>query len=286
MSNLDRGEHIDAPATDTIGRKQRESQTRLDGAVLRARAFQYARRGDLEIAEPVGPACGATRVQLQVIRLRSGAHWQEASTILEENVVLVFEGDGRGSVADTTRAVERASAMYAPTGASTSITAGAKGAIVYVWRSKLLSGRRRSAAPKLFGSLWDSDTQLQGFMGTGEIEAASSPATMNFVFWPGTGCSQLCLHCGIQQPGETFNVHVHPESDEAFIAFEGVGQVFLRDRWIDVVAGDVLYAAPGVPHGARNPHRGPDARRFVTCGGPTPYDPVLYARAGVTTEVQ
>jgi uncharacterized RmlC-like cupin family protein len=176
--------------------------------------------------------------------------------------------------------------MYAPTGSATSMVAGSKGALLYVWRSMLLSGRRRSAAPKLFGSLWDSDTQLRGFKGIAQVDAANNLATMNFVFWPGTGCSQLCLHCGIQQPGETFNVHIHPESDEAFIAFEGVGQVFLRDRWIDVAAGDVLYAAPGVPHGARNPHLGPDARRFVTCGGPTPYDPALYIQAGVTTEVQ
>ena len=109
---------------------------------------------------------------------------------------------------------------------------------------------------------------------------------MNFLFWPGTGSARLCLHCGIQQPGQTFNVHQHPDSEEAFIAFEGEGQMYLIDRWHDVSPGDVLFAAPGVPHGTRNPHTGPDARRFATCGGPTPFDPVLYERAGVTTEVR
>jgi mannose-6-phosphate isomerase-like protein (cupin superfamily) len=86
-------------------------------------------------------------------------------------------------------------------------------------------------------------------------------------------------------PGETFNVHIHPASEDAFIVYEGVGQMYLGDRWVDVERGDMTFAPPFVPHGARNPHTGPAARRFVTCGGPTPFDPFLYDAAGVSAEV-
>jgi quercetin dioxygenase-like cupin family protein len=88
------------------------------------------------------------------------------------------------------------------------------------------------------------------------------------------------------RPGEYFNVHVHPESEEAFIAFEGSGQLYLDDRWIDATEGDVLYAPPGIPHGTRHPDPDPAGPRFVTCGGPTPFDPVLYHRAGVPADVR
>nr|WP_242687103.1 MULTISPECIES: cupin domain-containing protein [unclassified Actinopolyspora] len=88
------------------------------------------------------------------------------------------------------------------------------------------------------------------------------------------------------QPGQTFNVHVHPESEEAFIAFEGRGQFYLEDGWYEAEAGDVLFAPPGVPHGTSYPAEDAEAPNFVTCGGPTPFDPVLYARAGVSAEVR
>jgi quercetin dioxygenase-like cupin family protein len=252
------------------------------GSIIRASSFIFSERGGVSLAEPVGPALGATQVRLQVVRVAAGGRWHELETQLEENVVVVFAGGGTGQIDDQERSLERASAMYSPTGSQVSFVASSFGATLYVWRSKLLPGRKRSASPKLFGSLWDSETQLRGFTGTGQVAADVKTATMNFIFWPGVGCSQLCLHCGVMEPGETFNVHVHPESDEAFIAFQGEGQLFLYDRWHDAAAGDVLFAPPGVPHGTRNT----SASRFVTCGGPTPFDPVLYERAGVATVVR
>jgi quercetin dioxygenase-like cupin family protein len=103
------------------------------------------------------------------------------------------------------------------------------------------------------------------------------------VFWPGTGSARLCLHCGIHEPGHTFNIHQHPESEEAFIAFEGEGQAYLVDRWHDLRPGDVFFAAPGVPHGTRN--LSTSGTRFAVCGGPTPFDALLYARGGVSSQV-
>ncbi|MEU2775760.1 cupin domain-containing protein [Streptomyces sp. NPDC007162] len=237
------------------------------------------------VATPASPAAGATHVTLHVVRIAPGESYVPERSAAEENTVVVFSGAGTAAVGEQARPVGRGSAAYAPTGHPLTLGAGDQGMTAYVWRTPL-AGAPTGSDPVLHSSLWDDTTQLRGFDGTGQIEAAERRATMNFVFWPGTGSSRLCLHCGIQQPGETFNVHLHPDSDEAFIAFEGVGQMYLRDRWIDVGAGDVLYAAPGVLHGARNPHTGPTARRFVTCGGPSPYDPALYSAAGHSSQVR
>jgi mannose-6-phosphate isomerase-like protein (cupin superfamily) len=109
---------------------------------------------------------------------------------------------------------------------------------------------------------------------------------MNFLFWPGTGCARLSLHCGIQQPGQSFSVHMHPESEEMFIGVEGKGNVHLNGEWLPFEAGDILYAPPGMFHGTRNPQTGQDAARFVTCGGPAPYDTDFYERAGLSSTVK
>ncbi|MEU2797528.1 MULTISPECIES: cupin domain-containing protein [unclassified Streptomyces] len=259
-----------------------------DARIISAGDFVFAPlAGRLtEVATPVSPAAGSTHVTLHVVRIAPGESFSPESSVEEENTAVVFDGAGTATVGSRSRPVERSHAAYAPTGQALSLTAGQDGLTVYIWRTPLAPGRRPGTDPEPFSTLWDETTQLRGFGGTGQIAPDADRATMNFVFWPGNGSSQLCLHCGIQQPGQTFNVHLHPDSDEAFIAFEGIGQMYLRDRWIDVAAGDVLYAAPGVLHGARNPHTGPDARRFVTCGGPSPYDPALYSAAGLSSDVR
>jgi quercetin dioxygenase-like cupin family protein len=258
----------------------------VTGAVLRAADFTYRDVDGCAVATPVGPSVGAREVVLEVVRVPAGRTWAPADSALEENVVVVFQGSGSGRVGEErVTDLRHADALFAPTGSRYELVAGAEELVAYVWRTPLLDGRRHGADPRLVSSLWNEETQLRGFTGIGM--ATDMPiATMNFVFWPGTGSPQLCLHCGIQQPGETFSVHIHPESDEAFFAVEGIGQVYLADRWIDVEPGDVLFAPPGVPHGTRNPHTSDGARRFVTCGGPCPFDPALYERAGLTAEVR
>lgn len=234
----------------------------------------------------MSPALGSTWVTLHVVRVAPGESWSPQDTVAEENTAVFFAGAGRAEVGEQSREVARGDAAHAPTGRALRLTAGSDGLTAYVWRSPLQDGRTPGSDPELFSSLWNETTQLRGFAGTGQYTPGEKRATMNFVFWPGTGSCQLCLHCGIQQPGETFTPHLHTESDEAFISFEGLGQMYLRDRWIDVEPGDVLYAAPMVLHGTRNPHTGPDARRFVTCGGPSPFDTALYDAAGVSSKVR
>ncbi|WP_218952385.1 cupin domain-containing protein [Amycolatopsis anabasis] len=237
------------------------------------------------VAEPVGPATGAGKVTLNVVEVAPEQVWRLGWSPEEENIAVIFAGGGHADVTAHRERVARGDAVHSPTGHTLELEAGTEGMTAYVWRTKLVGGEPRGEAPRLTGRLSDDETQLRGFTGSfGEDRTGG--AVMNFVFWPGTGSARLCLHCGMQEPGQTFNVHQHPESEEAFIAFEGDGQLYLIDRWHEVSAGDVLFAAPGVPHGARNPKTDPAAGRFVTCGGPTPFDPALYASAGVTAEVR
>jgi quercetin dioxygenase-like cupin family protein len=68
-----------------------------------------------------------------------------------------------------------------------------------------------------------------------------------------------------------------------FIGFRGEGECYLNGEWQPMRAGDVLFAPPGLLHGARNAKH--DGEPFITCGGPTPFDPMLYRLAGVSPEV-
>jgi mannose-6-phosphate isomerase-like protein (cupin superfamily) len=182
-------------------------------------------RGAATVAVPVSPERGSLYVSLCVARISAGTSWSPPESAGRENVAVVYEGRGTAAVGVEIRQVRRADAIFAPTGRVLQLTAGPESLTAYVWASVLAEGRRPGAAPVLFSSLWDETTRLRGFAGTGQVAAADKRATMNLVFWPGTGSGQMCLHCGIQQPGETFNVHLHPESDEAFFAFEGLGQM-------------------------------------------------------------
>ncbi|MFF0461198.1 cupin domain-containing protein [Streptomyces mexicanus] len=257
------------------------------GAVLKAGDLDFRPLDGCEVACAVGPHLGARIVRLDVVRVPAGGTWRPGDAAAEENVVVVFDGSGTAVSGTERQRVERADTVYAPTGDRYELAADdERGLTAYVWRTVLRPGRTPGSAPRRFSRLWHEETQLKGFTGTGQAEASAKTATMNFLFWPGTGSPQLCLHCGFMQPGEYFNVHVHPDSEEAFIAFEGEGQLHLAGQWYDARPGDVLFAPPGVPHGTRHPASDPAAPRFATCGGPTPFDPVLYERAGVSPKVR
>ncbi len=256
------------------------------GAIVRAEKLEFRPVDGCSVATAVGPELGATIIRLDVVQVPAGRRWNPPDSRDEENVVVVFAGSGTARSGEDQARVARADAVFAPTGEEYSLTAGDAGLTAYVWRTRLLPGRTHGARPARFSNLWRTDWQLRGFGGTGQVSASERTAVMNFLFWPGTGTPQLCLHCGVMRPGEYFNVHVHPESEEAFIAFEGEGQLYLADGWFDVTPGDVLFAPPGVPHGTRHDGADPAGGRFATCGGPTPFDPVLYQRAELPATVR
>lgn len=254
------------------------------GALLKARELHFERSEGVETAHAVGAHIGAKDVDLRVVRLDAGLIWGDPEHTDTERVYLVFGGVGHVVANEQTTRLVQGSAVYAVAGSEISIIVSPHaGMTLYIWSTSAPASRGKSV-PKTLGSLWDTEFQLEGFRGVSE-SADLSPARMNFVFWPGSGSPKLSLNCGIQESGQTFNAHIHPDSEEAFIVFEGIGQMHLAGHWLDVTAGDILFAPPGVPHGARNPHASSSARRFVTCGGPTPYDPQLYDAAGFSSAV-
>jgi len=215
------------------------------------------------------------------VDLPPGRVWSPAAFDLE-TIVVVFNGRGELHLGQEHHALLPASTAYAPTGTPFRLSAVPTFPLtVYLWRASLLPDRRPSRSPLLVSTLWDETTSFRPKVGENETMA---PATMHFLHWPGTGSPLLCLHCGIQQPGQMFPVHVHLRSEELFIAFRGEGDCFLNGKWQPMVAGDALYAPSGLLHGVRNAK--PDGEPFVTCGGPTPFDPVLYRLADLSPEVK
>jgi quercetin dioxygenase-like cupin family protein len=252
------------------------------GSVWRRGEFEFRRR-DGALVQPLVDDRRSDRVAVSAVEVPAGCRWQPAGSADSEQVAVVFDGAGVASLDARSRRLARADAVYSATGTEFAVAAAGGPLSLYVWETSLRPAERPGPSPRTAGSLWDDRVQLTGFTGTGEAPVATRTARMNFVFWPGTGCPRLCLHCGLIGPGETFNVHTHPASDDAFLAFDGTGQFYLGDRWVDVQAGDLLFAPAGVPHGARNQPGNP--HQLVACGGPTPFDPMLYQAAGVSAEV-
>jgi len=98
------------------------------------------------------------------------------------------------------------------------------------------------------------------------------------VVWPGVGCTESSVHVLTVKPGEESELYSLGMSDEAFVCLSGRGEVFLRDQWAGVEAGDLAYFPAGVRHAVRNSKA--NARDFIiaTCISPPNLD--LYTRTG------
>lgn len=103
-------------------------------------------------------------------------------------------------------------------------------------------------------------------------------AGVRYFLSPKIGTRMFGITSGIQSPGEGFEPHVHPLSEELLIVIKGKGEVFLGDRWIKVQQGDIVYAPEGVPHGTRNPKDSGEDLVMVGIGIPPQLD--LYFRSG------
>ncbi|MCZ6944548.1 cupin domain-containing protein [Bacillus mycoides] len=259
-----------------------------EGKVFKVNDFQWEDVSGCKMAKPVSPELGSKNITGMIVDIPAGGDWTCCEIgINHEVVVVVFQGSGTAVVGEENTEVSRATTLYAPTGTGYSVQAN-KGEMIrlYIWQSLLPKGNRTSNNPKLVNNLFNNETIFKGFKGTDPTQVNNDPANMNFLFWPGTGCAHLSLHCGIQQPGQNFGVHTHPISEELFIGVEGKGQVHLNGEWIDFGEGDILYSPEKIFHGTRNPYTGPEAKRFVTCGGPVPYDINFYLMANVSPELK
>lgn len=101
---------------------------------------------------------------------------------------------------------------------------------------------------------------------------------VHYYLSPKIGSRMVGITSGIHQPGQGFEPHVHPLSEELLIVLRGKGEIFLKDRWIKVSEGDIVYAPEGVPHGTRN-LEGSD-EELITIGIAVPPQLDLYFRSG------
>lgn len=101
---------------------------------------------------------------------------------------------------------------------------------------------------------------------------------VKFFLSPKIGSRNVGITSGIHGPGEGFEPHVHPLSEELLIVLEGSGEVFLDDKWIPVSKGDIVYAPEGVPHGTRNNSKTNEDLIMIGIGIPPQLD--LYLRSG------
>lgn len=70
------------------------------------------------------------------------------------------------------------------------------------------------------------------------------------------------------EPGQAHALHAHAGQDKAYLVARGSGVFLLDDRELPMVAGDLLIAPAGVPHGVRN--TGPERLLVVAVLAPAP----------------
>ncbi|WP_211590366.1 cupin domain-containing protein [Microbispora sp. H11081] len=238
------------------------------GTVLRAAELEYRSHGDCWVSPVAGPGLGARHATVDAVRIPAGRQWSPPGAAEAEQIAVVVAGAGVGTVGYEISRMRAASALCSPVGGAYSLSAGDREMTVYIW-SRAPEGGPDPAGPVRTGpaSTRPARTRLAGFRSLWNGETWLTPPAANVLFRPGAGRAGLCLRCGIMQPGETLGVRPHEESESVYFVFEGEGQFYLHDRWVDLGPGDGVFAPPGVRHGARNPHSGHLASRFVVFGG-------------------
>lgn len=150
--------------------------TRTGGAVIPADQLRFSTADDgVATVTAVGPHLGAHIVRLDVVRIPAGGTWTPAETAQEENIAVIFSGEGTARSGAEHAQVTRADAVFAPTMDLLSLTASGPGLTAYVWRTTLRPGRTPGARQRRFNRLWNEETQLLGFTGTGKAKAQGAP---------------------------------------------------------------------------------------------------------------
>jgi gentisate 1,2-dioxygenase len=141
-------------------------------------------------------------------------------------------------------------------------------AIEYQWED--LRARYRSAVEiARYGAI--------GNLGEGaEIDAHGVPTRL--IAWPGTGYQTEAVHVLTLDPGVASERYAYELAEEALLCYKGSGEVWLRERWVSMRAGDIAYVPEGLERALRNPAG--DGAPFVVVTQITPPQFDLYADHG------
>src|SRR5437868_4907788 len=85
------------------------------------------------------------------------------------------------------------------------------------------------------------------------IEIETEGVRTRLVSWPGNGFQMHSIHVLTLRPGDASTMYQYDQGEEMLVCLKGSGEVYLRDKWVNIAPGDIAYIPEGIPHGARNP---------------------------------
>lgn len=265
-----------------------ENKTLHKGKIVKFENLVWNEREGCMMAKPISAGETSENITCIVVNIPAGSTWKSCNIGKTREIIVVnHQGNGTCTVDVQEKDFREHDTLFSPTGTHYSVSADkGEDMRIFVWQSLATKTTKFSNNPRYFDNLYNDEIQLKGFQGNKKLGENANPANMNFLVWPGTGSGHLSLHCGIQENGQSFSVHSHEESEELFIGVEGSGEVYLNGEWHKFNAGDVLYSPQKLTHGTRNPFKEDSDERFVTCGGPVPFDKSFYMSANVSAEVK
>ena len=98
------------------------------------------------------------------------------------------------------------------------------------------------------------------------------------IAWPGNGYQTESIHILTLKPGLSSDTYNYPISEEALLCIEGKGEIYLRDRWIQIEPGDIAYFPENKPHSIRN--AADNTQDFILVAAITPPLVSLYVASG------
>jgi len=273
------------------------SQVREKGVIIKPAEIPDTELYGCRTKLLMSPAMGSALTGCRIVYHQPGQTFTVQLHPVSEVVIEVFKGSGQVFLGESWYEVERGDVIYAPENVKHGTRNPSKNTddfICYYWQVPYLSefDNLPGAAPELFeeqdgpvipiASRPKFDARIPE---TGVITDINHGAVftgygaeMRFVVWPGMGSRKINLHRAKHLPGFEFKVHVHPDSEDTVLAFEGAGQGYLVDRWLDMDEGDVMFAPRLVRHGTRNPAS--DGEPFLATGSAAPPQMELYHLGG------
>ena len=110
------------------------------------------------------------------------------------------------------------------------------------------------------------------------VEITTNGISTRLIAWPANGFQTQSLHVLTLKPGDETPLYRYAMSEEGFLCLSGTGEVFIRDQWATIEAGDIAYFPDNVPHGLRNAPSNRDD--FVLISAIAPPVLTLYELAG------
>ncbi len=110
------------------------------------------------------------------------------------------------------------------------------------------------------------------------IEIMMNGIPTRLIAWPGNGYQTESIHVLTLKPGVTSSEYTYSISEEALLCVQGKGEVYLRERWIQLEPGDMAYFPESTPHSIRNSKDNADD--FILVSSITPPLLSLYEESG------